>query len=200
MVHNPLVQPLASDALPPEVAALAQFFGGTLGLLPNSVATMAHKPELAVAFAALNRAVMAGEGRVTPALKREIGYVASLAAGCRYCQAHTVLAAGRFGETDDRLDALPHYTTSPLFTEAERAAFDFALAAAAVPNAVDTEIATALRTHWSDAEIVEMLGVIALFGFLNRWNDSMGTALEHPAVAVADRHLAGSGWAVGKHG
>lgn len=200
MTPQPLVKPLPPSSLTPEVAALAEFFGGTLGLLPNSVATMAHKPAVATAFAALNRAVMAGEGRVSPALKRDIGYVASLAAGCRYCQAHTVLAADRFGETGDRLAALPDYANSPLFSDAERAAFDFALAAAAVPNAVGPEIAAALKAHWTDGEIVEILGVIALFGFLNRWNDSMGTTLEAPALSAAERHVGAAGWTAGKHG
>jgi hypothetical protein len=44
-----------------------------------------------------------------------------------------------------------------------------------------------------------ILGVVALFGFLNRWNDSMGTTLETPAVEVGAEHLAGRGWQVGKH-
>jgi alkylhydroperoxidase family enzyme len=48
------------------------------------------------------------------------------------------------------------------------------------PNAVNDEIANHLRNYWNEGEIVEMLGVIALFGYLNRWNDSMGTELESP--------------------
>ena len=39
-----------------------------------------------------------------------------------------------------------------------------------------------------------MLGVISLFGFLNRWNDSMGTTLEPGAVALGQQQLAGQGW------
>jgi hypothetical protein len=48
-------------------------------------------------------------------------------------------------------------------------------------------------------EIVEIMGVIALFGFLNRWNDSMGTALEDLPMTAADRHLSHTGWQTGKH-
>lgn len=44
-----------------------------------------------------------------------------------------------------------------------------------------------------------MLGVVALFGYLNRWNDSIGTTLESEAVAVGSKHLAARGWGVGKH-
>lgn len=40
----------------------------------------------------------------------------------------------------------------------------------------------------------------ALFGFMNRWNDSLATSLEAEPVEVAEKFLAGQGWEVGKHG
>ena len=195
----PLVQPLPADHSA-EVAQVARFFESTLGFPPNSVLTMQRRPEIAKAFTHLNRAVMDNGGRVTSEQKRLVGYLASANAGCRYCEAHTALAAKRFGASDERLAALWSFRESPLFTPAEKAAFEFALAASSVPNAVDATIANELRQHWSDDEIVEILGVVALFGFLNRWNDSMGTALEPPAADVAAAHLAVRGWQPGKHG
>ena len=194
----PLVDPLPENANP-ELVDLIQFFRGPLGTVPNSVLTMQRRPKIARAFTELNKAVMENHGRVTAEQKRLIGFVASQAAGCRYCQAHTILAAERFGSTAERLAAIFDYARSPLFTTAEKAAFDFALAAAGVPNAVTEEIAAALKAHWTDDEIVEILGVIALFGFLNRWNDSMATALEPVGLAAGDKNLAARGWSKGKH-
>ena len=199
----PLVDPLPADH-DPEVERLATFFAGTLGFAPNSVLTMMRRPAIARAFTELNRAVMENHGRVTGELKRLIGHVASTAAGCRYCQAHTIRGAARFGEREGadahRLDAVWDYATSPLFTDAERAALDFARAAASVPNDVTPEIAQRLCAHWDDGEIVEITGVVALFGYLNRWNDAMATELEPPAAADGERWLAGRGWNAGKHG
>ena len=54
----PLVAPLP-EGHAPEVAALARFFNETLGFCPNSALTMQRRPEIAKAFIALNRAVMA---------------------------------------------------------------------------------------------------------------------------------------------
>ncbi len=68
-----------------------------------------------------------------------------------------------------------------------------------MPNAVTAEIAAELKRHWDEGEIVEILGVIALFGYLNRWNDSMATTLEPGAAATGERRLAPSGWDRGKH-
>jgi uncharacterized peroxidase-related enzyme len=195
----PLVDPLPEDH-DPALSDLIQFFRGPLGTVPNSVLTMQRRPKIARAFTELNKAVMENHGRVTAEQKRLIGFIASQAAGCRYCQAHTILAAERFGATAERMAAIRDYAKSPLFTEAEKAAFDFALSAANVPNSVTQEIAAALKKHWSDDEIVEILGVVALFGYLNRWNDAMATTLEPIGVSAGERNLAQRGWTAGKHG
>jgi uncharacterized peroxidase-related enzyme len=193
-----LVTPLSPDHNA-EVAELARFFNETLGFCPNSVLTMQHRPAIAKAFIQLNMAVMANEGRVTSALKRLIGYVASNAAGCRYCQAHTIRAAERYGAPDAQLEHIWDYRTHPAFNEAERAALDFAVAAATIPNGVDEDIAGRLHQHWDAGEIVEITGVVALFGYLNRWNDSMGTTLEAPAADSGQQWLGHLGWNRGKH-
>ncbi|MEC7803493.1 MAG: carboxymuconolactone decarboxylase family protein [Pseudomonadota bacterium] len=193
-----LVKPLAANA-DKKVAQLAEFFNETLGFCPNSVLTMQRRPAIAQAFINLNKAVMDNQGRVTSELKRLIGYVSSHAAGCQYCQAHTIRAAQRYGGSDERLEAVWEFCSSPLYTDAERAALEFAIAASSIPNTVDDEIASNLHKHWDDGEIVEILGVTALFGYLNRWNDSMATTLEDRAAADGDRYLASQGWSRGKH-
>ena len=194
----PLVTPLTADTNP-EVAELATFFNETLGFCPNSVLTMMRRPVIAKAFINLNMAVMDNQGRVTSALKRLIAYVSSNVTGCRYCQAHTIRAAERYGAEQEQLDNIWEYKTHPAFSEAERAALNFSVAASTVPNGVDAEIQAALHAHWDEDEIVELLGVISLFGYLNRWNDSMATTLEEGAIASGESLLAHQGWDVEKH-
>ncbi|MEM6963508.1 MAG: carboxymuconolactone decarboxylase family protein [Bacteroidota bacterium] len=197
-MKRPLVFPLPQDANE-EAKALADFYQETLGFTPNSLFTMMHRPRIALAFQEMNKAVMENKGRVTSSLKREMAYLSSMTTGCRYCEAHAIRAADRYGSPQDRLNNIWDYKTYGAFTEAERAVFDFAIAASAVPNAVTDEIAENLRKHWDDGEIVEILGVVALFGYLNRWNDSMGTQLEAPAAADGDKYLGQKGWSIGKH-
>ncbi|MCU0806117.1 MAG: carboxymuconolactone decarboxylase family protein [Burkholderiales bacterium] len=192
------LEPLPIDATP-ELADHFRFFLGTLGFTPNSVLTMQRRPKLVRAFAQLNGAVMDPDGEVDLGFRRLVGHVASKAAGCRYCMAHTALGAKNFGVDDAKLAAVWEYRTSGLYTEAERVALDFALAAASQPNDVTDELFAAMRAHWSDGQIVEILGVVALFGFLNRWNDAMATPLEPVAADVGERFLAAGGWDVGKH-
>ncbi|AZQ45152.1 carboxymuconolactone decarboxylase family protein [Nonlabens ponticola] len=194
----PLVTPLNPDH-DPETKELATFFNETLGFCPNSVLTMQRRPAISKAFINLNKAVMANEGRVTSALKRMIAWVSSNATGCRYCQAHAIRAAERYGAEQEQLYNIWEYRTHPAFSDAERAALDFSLAASQVPNAVDQEIQDRLHKYWDDGEIVEMLGVISLFGYLNRWNDSMATKLESDAIDSGNQFLGKHGFEVGKH-
>jgi len=194
----PLVTPLATDH-DSETQELATFFNETLGFCPNSVLTMQRRPAISKAFINLNKAVMANEGNVTSALKRMIAWVSSNATGCRYCQAHAIRAAERYGAEQEQLDHIWEYKTHPAFSNAERAALDFSLAASVIPNAVDEKIQNELRNHWSEGDIVEMLGVISLFGYLNRWNDSMGTSIEDGAVESGNQYLGKHGWEKGKH-
>ncbi|CAF3348947.1 unnamed protein product [Rotaria socialis] len=194
----PVVSPLSPDAND-ETMKLAAFYNETLGFCPNGVFTMQHRPAILTAAINLNKAVMENHGRVTNVLKRLIAYVASSKAGCQYCQAHTILAAERFGADSEQLAHICQYSTHAAFSPAERAALDFAVAASSVPNAVNSPIIENLRQHWDEGEIVEILGVISHFGFLNRWHDSMGTTIESGALNAAEKHLAKHGWSPGKH-
>lgn len=194
----PLVTPLPPEH-DQETAELAAFFNETLGFCPNSVLTMQRRPAIARAFIHLNKAVMENHGKVTSDLKRMIGYMASHVAGCYYCQAHTIRAAERYGALEEKLQHIWEFRTHPLFSEAERAALEFALAAATIPNGVDSEIIRLIHQHYDDGEIVEILGVVSLFGYLNRWNDSMGTQLEVGAIESGEKYLSQGGWQVGKH-
>ncbi len=197
-MKTPLVLP-ASEKADAEMQKLIEFYNETLGFCPNSVKTMYHRPAIAYAFIELNKAVMENKGKVTSALKRMIGYISSYTAGCRYCQAHTIRAAERYGAEQQKLENIWEFKTHPAFSEPERAALEFAMLSSVVPNAVDDDIASRLRIHWSEGEIVEITGVVALFGFLNRWNDSMATEMETGTVESGQKYLSVKGWEPGKH-
>jgi len=192
------LKPLSPDTTP-ELKSHFDFFHSTLGFTPNSVLTMQRKPHLVKAFAQLNAAVMSPEGEVDLGFRRLIGHLASKASGCLYCQAHTLLGAKNFGISEEKLAAVWNFSDSDLYSPAEKIALDFALAAASQPNAVTDELFADLSRHWSEGEIVEILGVVAMFGFLNRWNDSMATPLEQVPLDVAARAAGAHGFVAGKH-
>ena len=193
----PLVKPLSSIE-DKETQELVTFFNETLGFCPNSVLTMQKKPHLAQAFVNLNKAVMDNAGSISSEFKRIIAYISSNTAGCRYCQAHTIRAAERYGGEKERLEQAWDFENSRLFSKAEKVALRFTVAASSVPVSTSQELEELLHHHWDETDILEIMSVIALFGYLNRWNDVMGTSLEKDAKDSAESLLQNQ-WDIGKH-
>jgi uncharacterized peroxidase-related enzyme len=170
----------------------------TRGFIPNSILTMQRRPKIAEAFMALNQAVLY-EGTVSEELKMLVSLIASQAAGCRYCQAHMANLSKIYSASAEKINAVWEWETSPLFTDAERAALTYAFKASILPNEVDEATIAALGAHFNESEIVEITASIALFGYLNRWNDTMATDLEEHPKSVAEDLIGARGWTAGKH-
>jgi alkylhydroperoxidase family enzyme len=195
MAHLP---PLPADTNP-ELADDFAIFEKILGFVPNSLLTMQRKPAIVKGFGVLTKAVMGDDSEVDLGFKRLIAHFCSRAAGCQYCEAHSLIAAEIHGVSHEKVQAIWDYQTSDLYSDAERVALDYALAAGSVPNAVDDDLMKRMKYHWSDNQIVEILGAVCLYGFLNRWNDSMATDLEESPAALGKEVLAQGGWTGGKH-
>jgi uncharacterized peroxidase-related enzyme len=172
---------------------------GRMGYVPNSQLIMARRPEILRAFAQLGAAINGPSSTIDPQLRNLVSQMASRAARCGYCMAHTAHTAERVGIAADKENALWDFETSPLFSAAERAALRVAQGAAQIPNAVTDADFAELKKHYSEAQIVDIVAVIALFGFLNRFNDTMATELESSPIEAGKRYLAEHGWTVGKH-
>ena len=195
MAHMAPLPPSTSPELDEDFA----IFVDILGFVPNSLLTMQRRPKMVKGFGALTKAVMDPEGPVDLGFLRLVAHFASRASGCQYCEAHSLIAAGIHGIDEEKIAAVWDYQTSDLYTEAERVALDYALAAGAVPNAVDDALMKRMREHWTDEQIVQILGAVSLYGFLNRWNDSMATELEDAPRELGDAVLRRGGWTGGKH-
>ena len=176
-----------------------QLIEQAMGFVPNSMLTLGRSPEILRAFAALSGSVLMA-GDLDRGLMQMVALVASTAAGCRYCQAHTAHSAEHIGVPSEKLDSVFEFDTSPLFSDAEKAALRLARDSALVPNEASDAHFEELQQHFSDKQIVEIVAVISLFGWLNRWNDTMATALESGPLAFAERNLSDHGWSVGRHG
>jgi len=173
-------------------------YEATRGFIPNSIRTMARRPNIVKAFMALNQAVLY-EGSVSEDLKMLISLMCSFSAGCLYCQSHMANLSNIYNASEEKIAALMEYETSNLFTDAERAALSLAYKAAQVPNDTSQKDFDMLSQYFDDGQIVEIIASIGLFGYLNRWNDTMATTLEPVANARAQNLIGPQGWAPGKH-
>jgi len=196
-----------------------------MGFVPTSLKTMARIPGLVTSYGLFFSNIFGIHGEISPwtgmklsiknmfltlknlkrkdrlpmSLKHLVAYISSNTAGCRYCQAHTIGQAAHAGVSEEKLMDAWNFENSPHFDDSEKSALRFAVAASSVPNATTPEHFADLRKHYSETQIVELGAAIAMFGFLNRWNDTFATELEDEPIAFASRVLQNSGWQKGKH-
>ncbi|MEM9404212.1 MAG: peroxidase-related enzyme [Pseudomonadota bacterium] len=195
----PHMKPLAVDAVADDIRDRFEHYRQTRGFTPNSIMTMARRPNIVRAFMQLNQAVLY-EGSVPEELKMLISLIASQVAGCRYCQAHMANLSSIYKASEEKISRVWEFENSDLFSAAERAALRVAYHGAMSPAQATQADFDALYEHFNEEQVVEIVASIALFGFLNRWNDTMATEIEDLPADVAERTLGATfNWEPGKH-
>jgi uncharacterized peroxidase-related enzyme len=164
-----------------------------MGYLPNSHLSMAKNPNLINGFSTLVGAIFSSK-HLNLDLVNLIALASSLSSGCKYCQAHTSHGASRAGVSPEKIAEILKYKKSDQFIESEKAALDLAFAAGVTPNASTKDHFVELQKHFNDDAIIDIVAVIALFGFLNRWNDTLGTVLEDVPKVFVEKELQPLGW------
>ena len=164
-----------------------------MGYLPNAYLSMAERPALLSAFSGLAASIFQSEG-IDIQTKQLIALASSLASGCKYCQAHTSHGAERAGVENEKIVDILNYVESTKYSDKEKAVLDLSFAAGKTPNQSTQRHFDNLNKHFSNKEITDIVSVIALFGFLNRWNDTMGTVLEDVPENFVENQLKPLGW------
>ncbi len=164
-----------------------------MGYLPNAHILMAERPELLIAFSQLARSIFQSQ-EIDLETKQLIALASSLSSGCKYCQAHTSHGAERAGVSVKKISEILNYTDSPLYGQKEKAVLDLAFAAGKAPNLSSKEHFDNLKKYYSKGQIIDIVSVISLFGYLNRWNDTLGTSLEDIPSEFVEKHLKPLGW------
>ena len=175
---------------------LEELFKGVeefMGYVPNAHLTMAEKPELLMAFSNLAMTIFQSEG-IDMQTKQLIALASSLSSGCKYCQAHTSRGAERSGTDKKKIAEILNYKESNYYSDEERALLDLAFSSGRTPNESNEEHFKELKKYFSDDQIIDIVSVISMFGFLNRWNDTFGTRLEDVPKSFVEEKLKPLGW------
>ena len=195
----PFMKPVSMNELPEDILERFKHYQNTRGFTPNSIQTMVRRPNIVRAFMQLNQAVLY-EGTVDEELKMLVSLIASQVAGCRYCQAHMANLSKIYQASEEKISQVWNYEESDLFTDAEKAALRLAYHGAMSPSQSSQEHFDELNKHYDESEIVEIVATISLFGFLNRWNDTLATEIEQLPAMVAKETIGKTfNWEAGKH-
>ena len=177
----------------PEYEELFRLVESFMGYLPNSYLLMADKPELLEAFAKMSAAVF-NTVSLDMQSKQLIALASSLSSGCKYCQSHTSHGAERAGVTNEKIADILNYQNSEHYDAKEIALLDLAFASGEVPNGSTKTHFENLEKYYSKQQIIDMVSVIAFFGFLNRWNDTFGTKIESVPAQYINEVLKPKNW------
>jgi uncharacterized peroxidase-related enzyme len=184
----------------PELKPFVEKAFERMGFVPNSMLTMANKPAFMKSVLPMLYYMNSPDCTINEDLREMIAFMVSYGSGCRYCQAHSAHGAEKYGVSEEKIANLWNYQNSDLFSAAERVALDFSFAAGQQPSAAEQSHYDALAEYFSQEQIIDIVAICSIYGFLNRWNDTVGTQLEDAPLSYTSQALEGSDWEVGKHG
>ena len=111
-------------------------------------------------------------------------------------------AGGRdSGISREKIEALPHYRASRMFSETENLVLEYADAMTSTPVEVPDALFEKLRGHFTAAQLVELTAVVAWENYRARFNHAFGAESENfteggycavPARAATHAESAGS--------
>lgn len=179
MARIPLIEPEAVDG------ELDEFYGavtGLLGRVPHFYRTISHAPLLAMLFLPINAANQREwpGARLSGKIKELVVIKTSHLNGCDYCYAHNTSLGQAAGITHEQIIDLSSddYLESAGFSEREKAAVLWAEHVTRNTAQQRGDVYERVKAQFSDAEIVELTLICAMFNMINRVNDSLDITLE----------------------
>jgi AhpD family alkylhydroperoxidase len=150
-----------------------QIAGGERALRIEPVEVYAHVPRLLLGYGVLEQSV-AAKPRVAQHLRALAVLKSAVVQGCEFCQDIASHEARRASASDEQLLNLYRYRDSEHFDETERLVLDLAVGMTTTPVQVSDELFMALRARFDDAQLVELVNLIALENLRSRFNAAFG--------------------------
>lgn len=164
---------------------LDRFYGavtGLLGRVPNFYRTISHAPWMAMLLLPFNAAVQRQwpGSRMSGRIKELVVIKTSHVNGCRYCYAHNTALGEAAGIAHDEVVEISSddYLNSKTLSDKEKLAVQWAEAVTLNTAATRDDLFAEMKRHFTDAEIVEITMVSAMFNMINRLNDSLQVPVE----------------------
>jgi len=166
------IPPVKPTDLPADATEAFKYFMQDRGKVPRMFQAAGHRPEIMQTMIEHFRAVMEA-GTVSLRLKElAVTYVSELN-GCKYCYEPHAEAAKKQGCSAEQIESLENFETSAAFSPEEKIILRLARQMTLDSNAIDDAQWQELKSHFDDGQIVELLAVIALFNYFNRFNNAL---------------------------
>lgn len=150
-----------------------------LGSVPNMFRLIANSPATLEAYLGFSGAL--GKGKLAPATRERIALAVAEVNGCNYClSAHTYIGLNLANLDDAEITANRSGASNDITADA---AVRFAAKVATQRGQVeDGDISSLRHAGYSDGEILEIIGHVALNVFTNYVNEALKTEIDFPRV------------------
>jgi len=140
------------------------------GNVPEWVKVMAHRPEILKEFAELFRVIM-GKGEIEDYLKWKIAYVVSETLKCKFCVSVTEKMLRKLGASEETLNQVKNFKDLP---DQEKQILELVKDITLDGYLDRPELLDHLKEDMTEAQMVELVSVIGLFNYINRFNNTFG--------------------------
>ena len=138
------------------------------GKVPEWVRVMAHSPKIVKEFTELFRVIM-GEGEIESFLRWKIAYVVSDSLKCPFCVDVTGKMLKNLGVSEEILEKIKEGINLP---EEEKEVLDLVRDVTLKAQVCNPEVFESLKKKFSEKELVEIVSIIGLFNYINRFNNT----------------------------
>ena len=174
-----ITTPASIEAAPEASRGLLEAVNNLLGSVPNMFRIIANSPQTLEGYLGLNGAL--GKGTLDAKTRERIALAVAEINGCNYClAAHTYLGTNLAKLGPAEIEANRRGTSGD---DMAAVAVDFAAKLTHKRGKVSDSDLQAVRTAgYTDAQIVEIVGHVAVNTLTNYINEALGTEIDFPGV------------------
>jgi alkylhydroperoxidase family enzyme len=143
-------------------------------MVADPVRAAAHHSGVLIATGALETCVEKGWNRLDSHLRWLALQATAGAIGCSWCTDFGYYEGVQQGVDPRKVRDVPVWRSSDAYDERERVVLEYAEGATATPADISEDLVRRLHEQFSDAEIVELAGFVALENSRSRFNAGLG--------------------------
>jgi len=163
-----VIKSLEKDEITSIAQEVYENFEKENGSVPEWAKVMAHQPEILKEFVELFKVIM-GEGKIEKNLKWRIAYLVSETLKCKFCVSVTIMMLKKFGASEEELANIKELKN---LSEEEKEVLDLVKDITLDGFLDDHQIMERLKEKLDPAQMVEIVSVIGLFNYINRFNNT----------------------------
>lgn len=138
------------------------------GKVPEWVKVMAHNPKILKEFTELFKVIM-GESKIEPLLRWKIAYTVSDSLKCPFCVAVTGKMLKTLGASEEIINNIKEGRDLP---GEEKKILNLVKEITLKAHVCNPKLFKELRQKFSEQELVEIVSIIGLFNYINRFNNT----------------------------